>query len=141
LLFFNFIFLDIAWHPVNESLFSTGSGDGSIMFWSALCEKNLGSLVGAHDGLCLSLDWHPVGHVLASGSLDSSVRFWIRQRPADSCLDQYVLGKQAAEAMGIKNTEPTMAVAEEDDDGRDDEFIIPGVNRQGSSGGGNRRRY
>ena len=128
--------LDIAWHPIHESLFSTGSGDGSIMFWSANCEKSLGSLVGAHDGLCLSLDWHPVGHILASGSLDSSVRFWIRQRPSDSCLDQYVLGKQTAEAMGIKNSEPAISVAEEDDDGREDEFMIPGVNRHG---GGNRR--
>ena len=92
------------------------------MFWSALCEKGLGSLVGAHDGLCLSLDWHPVGHVLASGSIDSSVRFWIRHRPSDSCLDQYVIGKQAAEEMGIRNAE------------REEEFMIPGVNRQGGGG-------
>lgn len=111
------------------------------MFWSAQCEKSLGSLVGAHDGLCLSLDWHPVGHVLASGSLDSSVRFWIRQRPSDSCLDQYVLGKQAAEAMGIKNTEPAISVAEDDDEGREDDFMIPGVNRQGGGGGNRRPRY
>lgn len=112
------------------------------MFWSALCEKNLGSLVGAHDGLCLSLDWHPVGHALASGSVDSSVRFWIRHRPSDPCLDQYILGKQAAEAMGIKNTEPAISVAEDDDDGRDEEFMIPGVNRSGGGGYNNRRpRY
>ena len=136
-----FCFLDIAWHPIHESLFATGSGDGSIMFWSALCEKNLGSLVGAHDGLCLSLDWHPVGHVLASGSVDSSVRFWIRQRPSDPCLDQYVLGKQAAEAMGIKNTEPAISVAEDEDDGRDDEFMIPGVNRSGGNNNTRRPRY
>lgn len=105
------------------------------MFWSSECEKPLGSLVGAHEGLCLSLDWHPVGHILASGSLDNSVRFWIRQRPGDSCLDQYVLGKQAAEAMGIKNTETAISVAEDDEEGRDEDFMIPGVNR-----GGNTRR-
>lgn len=109
------------------------------MFWSAECEKSLGSLVGAHDGLCLSLDWHPVGHILASGSLDSSVRFWIRQRPGDSCLDQYVLGKQAAEAMGIKNTETAISVAEDDEEGRDEDFMIPGMNR--GSSGPRRSRY
>lgn len=100
------------------------------MFWSANCEKSLGTLNGAHDGLCLSLDWHPVGHLLASGSVDNSVRFWLRQRPADSCLDQYVLGKQEAEAMGIKSSEPMISVTEEDD-GREEEFMIPGVNRGG----------
>lgn len=112
------------------------------MFWSALCEKSVGSLVGAHDGLCLSLDWHPVGHILASGSLDNSVRFWIRQRPSDPCLDQYIVGKQAAEEMGIRHNEPAISVAEDDDDDREEEFMIPGVNRQGCYNNNTRRpRY
>lgn len=121
---------NIAWHPVHESLFATASGDGSALFWSASCDRALGSLHGAHEGIIWSLDWHPVGHVLATGSADCSVRFWIRQRPGDNGLDYYQLGKQAAEAMGIRPAEPVAASFDDDDESvRDEEFsAIPGVN-------------
>jgi len=29
------------------------------------------------------MEFHPVGHTLASGSMDNTVRFWIRPRPDD----------------------------------------------------------
>ncbi len=95
------------------------------MFWSAQHERSLGHLLGAHEGLVLSLDWHPLGHSLASGSLDTTVKFWIRQRPADSGLDPYILGQRAAEAMGIKAAEPVISVAE--DEGFGEEGSIPGM--------------
>ena len=37
----------------------------------------------AHEGAIWSLDWHPVGHILVSGSNDHSTRFWTRSRPCD----------------------------------------------------------
>ena len=35
----------------------------------------------AHEGMVLSLDWHPLGHILASGSNDHTAKFWTRNRP------------------------------------------------------------
>lgn len=32
--FFVFFLLAVAWHPVHESLFASGGGDGSILFWT-----------------------------------------------------------------------------------------------------------
>jgi hypothetical protein len=37
----------------------------------------------AHDQQISSMDWHPLGHVLATGSTDFTTRFWARNRPAD----------------------------------------------------------
>ncbi len=116
---------------------ASGGGDGAIMFWSAQHERSLGQLLGAHEGLVLSLDWHPLGHSLASGSLDTSVKFWIRQRPADSGLDPYILGQRAAEAMGIKAAEPALSVADDEGfggQGGEDSAMIPGM-RGGRRGG------
>jgi WD40 repeat protein len=36
---------------------------------------------GAHEGPVWSLDYHPVGHILCSGSNDCSAKFWCRNRP------------------------------------------------------------
>ncbi|CAN0359976.1 unnamed protein product, partial [Hapterophycus canaliculatus] len=39
----------------------------------------------AHDGTAIwDLGWHPVGHVLATGSNDHTVKFWVRNRVGDS---------------------------------------------------------
>ena len=39
---------------------------------------------GAHESSVFSLDWHPLGHILASGSNDHTTRFWTRNRPGDA---------------------------------------------------------
>lgn len=114
---------------------ATGAGDGEIFFWSSRCERAIGALKGAHEGMVLTLDWHPLGHCLASGSADMTVRFWVRARPGDSGLDGYVLGKGVAEAMGIKSSEPVISVAEDDYDREGG--VIPGM-RRGREGGYNR---
>lgn len=38
----------------------------------------------AHESNIWSLEWHPFGHILCSGSNDHMTRFWERARPADS---------------------------------------------------------
>ncbi len=37
----------------------------------------------AHEGHIWDLDWHPLGHVLATASNDLTVKFWTRNRPGD----------------------------------------------------------
>ena len=38
-------------------------------------------VAGAHDASVLGLAWHPAGHLLASGSADTTTKFWARARP------------------------------------------------------------
>ncbi|KAF9361793.1 hypothetical protein BGX26_011788 [Mortierella sp. AD094] len=73
----------LAWHPQHESLVATGGSEGSIMFWNMGQSEPSGILKNAHDSNVWSLDWHPVGHILASGSNDHSTRFWTRSRPGE----------------------------------------------------------
>ncbi|KAJ4292287.1 pre-mRNA cleavage and polyadenylation factor (CPF) complex subunit [Collariella sp. IMI 366227] len=118
----------IAWHPVHSNLLSTGGSEGSL-FHYLLDEPNTppghsASIAPydsadptstpaqtiypahrvpyAHDFAIWSLDWHPLGHILASGSNDRITRFWARARPgeADSFNDRYHIGEAAAEAQG-----------------------------------------
>lgn len=118
----------IAWHPVHPSLLSTGGSDGAL-FHYLLDEPNAPDgtvatippyespdpstapaqtiypahkITYAHDFAIWSLDWHPLGHILASGSNDRVTRFWSRARPGDTDTfnDRYHIGESAAEAQG-----------------------------------------
>ncbi len=117
----------LAWHPVHGNLLSTGGSDGAL-FHYLLDEPNTpaGQAVTvapydstdpttapaqsifpshrvpfAHDFAIWSLDWHPLGHILVSGSNDRITRFWTRARPGeDVSRDRYHIGEAAAEAQG-----------------------------------------
>ncbi|TVY30790.1 Polyadenylation factor subunit [Lachnellula hyalina] len=118
----------LAWHPIHSSLLSTGGGDGSMLHY-LLDEPNTPQGTApslspydspdpttapaqtvypahkvqyAHDFPIWSLDWHPLGHILASGSNDRVTRFWTRARPGDTEIfnDRYHIGESAAEAQG-----------------------------------------
>ncbi|KAI1467272.1 WD40 repeat-like protein [Daldinia caldariorum] len=118
----------LAWHPIHSNLLSTGGNEGSL-FHYILDEPNTpaGQAIStavyespdplsapaqsiypthkipyAHDFAIWSLDWHPLGHILASGSNDRITRFWSRARPgeADIFQDRYHIGEAAAEAQG-----------------------------------------
>jgi hypothetical protein len=41
----------------------------------------------AHESGIFTLDWHPVGHILVSGSNDHATRFWTRSRPGERSED------------------------------------------------------
>lgn len=83
----------LAWHPVNPNLLTTGTQLGSICHFlldTPLPENTVGlmptgEIVRAHDqpGSVWSLDYHPLGHLLASGSNDKTTRIWARARPGD----------------------------------------------------------
>lgn len=72
----------IAVHPFSN-LFVTGNNEGVISFWDMLCESPIGQTDNKHENTIWSLDFHPAGHALASGSADCTIKFWIRPRPRD----------------------------------------------------------
>ncbi|ORY69730.1 protein PFS2 [Pseudomassariella vexata] len=118
----------LAWHPIHSNLLSTGGSEGSL-FHYLLDEPNTPAgqpislspyesadptlapaqtihpahkIPYAHDFAIWSLDWHPLGHILASGSNDRITRFWSRARPGETEIfqDRYHIGEAAAEAQG-----------------------------------------
>lgn len=168
------------WHPIHANLLSTGGGDGSL-FHYLLDEPNAPEgqaaskavydnpdpetapvqtiypahkLPFAHDMAIWSLDWHPLGHILVSGSNDRLTRFWTRARPGDTgyLKDQYHIGEAAATAngtfVGSKNRrqrqEEEAQEAEDEMDGLEDQQMplkaasafpgIPGLPLPGSGG-------
>jgi len=54
-------------------------------------DKEVGSIEAAHDSIVWTLDWHPLGHILCSGSNDHTSKFWTRNRPGDKMRDRYNL--------------------------------------------------
>lgn len=123
----------LAWHPIHRNLLSSGGQTGAIHHY-LLDEQNTPpgiplalspydhpdtqnapsqtifpahSLLHAHEptGPIWSLSWHPLGHILGSGSNDRVTRFWARPRPADTTYlnDRFHIGQQAAEERGTYN--------------------------------------
>ncbi|KAI1115987.1 WD40 repeat-like protein [Nemania sp. NC0429] len=118
----------VAWHPIHANLLSTGGNEGSLHHYildepntpagqpnnPAVCESSdplaapaqsifpAHKIPFAHDFAIWSLDWHPLGHILASGSNDRITRFWSRARPGDTDVfqDRYHIGEAAAEVQG-----------------------------------------
>lgn len=162
----------LSWHPVHSSIISTGGEDGALHTY-LLTEPNTPPGVTtataspydasdprsappqsiypthkiqyAHESSIWSLDWHPLGHILATGSNDHYVRFWSRSQPDDpqKCFnDKYHLGEEGAEAQGTydrKNKareakEQEEQEAEDEAEGLEDQtnanrnqFNIPGL--------------
>ena len=119
----------LTWHPIHSSLLSIGGSDGSI-FHYLLDEPNtppsvFGSMSPydgvdsqngpaqtiypahriphAHQWAVWSLSWHPLGHILASGSNDRTTRFWTRPRPGETeyLNDIFHIDTKQAEAQGL----------------------------------------
>lgn len=101
----------VAWHPVHETLVASGGSDGAIMFWNVGTDKEVGCIEQAHDSLIWELAWHPLGHVLASGSNDHSSRFWTRSRPGDTMLDKYNLNIADTSVDGSTSAAAAVAIA------------------------------
>ena len=66
---------------------STGDMDGNLSFWMTDSPLAQVTVEQAHSKQIRALAWHPVGHMLASGSRDQSTRFWVPARPGTT-LDQ-----------------------------------------------------
>ncbi|KAF5287737.1 hypothetical protein FQA39_LY15757 [Lamprigera yunnana] len=105
----------VAWHPTHEGLFCSGGSDGAIMFWHVGADKEVGAIEQAHDSIVWTLAWHPLGHILCSGSNDHTSKFWTRNRPGDLMRDKYNLNTLPAGIAGL------------DDVDIDEPSVIPGM--------------
>ncbi|XP_031789343.1 uncharacterized protein LOC100114982 isoform X2 [Nasonia vitripennis] len=106
----------VAWHPSHEGLFCSGGSDGAILFWHVGADKEVGAIEQAHDSIVWTLAWHPLGHILCSGSNDHTSKFWTRNRPGDLMRDKYNL-----------NTLPAGTGGTDDHEVADASAVIPGM--------------
>ncbi|CAH0521856.1 unnamed protein product [Peronospora belbahrii] len=111
----------IAWHPWYERLFVSGSYDGSLMYWEVGKENALASIPQAHDTAVWDIQWHPVGHVVATGSNDHSTKFWCRNRPGDPMDDKYNGGQT------VLNEHETSEAVMHMRGGADGAEVLPGM--------------
>jgi len=130
----------VSWHPQHEGVFASGGSDGSIMFWNVGADKEIGVIEQAHESIVWCLAWHPVGHILVTGSNDHTVKFWTRNRPGDSMRDKYNLNTlPAGQEEDYGNTEvgaPERSIpgmAPEDRVEGDARLSIPGLDFSGPS--------
>lgn len=79
----------LAWHPFHEELFVSGSYDGAIIHWLVGHEVPQVEVPNAHESGVWDLAWHPMGHILCSGSNDHTTKFWCRNRPGDTSRDKH----------------------------------------------------
>ncbi|EYC06821.1 hypothetical protein Y032_0073g722 [Ancylostoma ceylanicum] len=112
----------IAWHPVHEGLFVSGGGDGSIAYWLVENEKEVAFLEHAHDQAVWAMKFHPMGHILATGSNDNNTKFWARNRPGDTQEDIFGLASFTTNMVGAldKEREPKSAAVR-----LEDEYMAP----------------
>lgn len=163
----------LTWHPIHPQLLSLGGLDGSISHylldtpnppagqaltvapWDSPDPEStpaqsiwpMHKVPYAHDFAVWSLNWHPLGHILASGSNDRITRFWTRARPGDTDVfqDRYHIGEAAAKAQGTYDHHSRRNRQEEEQDMDDDadaivdqdaKPAIPGLPLGGGMGSG-----
>jgi len=136
----------LAWHPIHPAIISTGGEQGDLHTYN-LTEANTPpgiatatispyntpdpksaapqsiypahKITYAHESSIWSLSWHPLGHILATGSNDHYVRFWSRSQPGDpqKCFkDKYHLGEEGAEAQGTYDRKARAREAKEEEE-------------------------
>ncbi|ANZ77080.1 BA75_04307T0 [Komagataella pastoris] len=82
----------ISWHPIHGNLLTSGGYDGSMNYYllddtlRGQEEQNMEfyhKIPYAHEKSVNCIEYHPLGHLLATAGTDRSVRFWCRNRPND----------------------------------------------------------
>jgi polyadenylation factor subunit 2 len=133
----------LTWHPIHSSLLTTGTSEGGMNHF-LLDEPNAPagtpSLLSpydsetpedapaqtiwpahripfAHENIIWSMEWHPLGHILASGGNDRVTRFWTRPRPGESSYlnDRWHIGLEAAEKRGTWKSKDAQRQREEEE--------------------------
>ena len=76
-----------------------------IIFLYFRTPKEVASIDQAHDSIVWALAWHPLGHILCSGSNDHSCKFWTRNYPGDPMRDKYNLNTIPQSILGFEEYE------------------------------------
>ena len=130
----------------SESRLVGGGGDGMDVGEGRKSSEVVWRNDTAHESNIWSLQWHPFGHLLCSGSNDHMTRFWERCRPDESVAkheeetvdasflagvgeDSFIPGLGAGGRSFIPTATEEAAVA----GGGEDDFILPGLGGPPSS--------
>jgi hypothetical protein len=85
-----------------NNCFVTIRQDGTLIFWNVGAkgtDEPAAKVPFAHDMAIWDLQWHPAGHMLATGSNDRQTKFWARNRLGSSA------GLPEDESLGKESTE------------------------------------
>lgn len=70
----------LQWHPHFEALLLSGGYNGSLIYWLADTNQHAHTAIGdAHRQSVDVICWHPGGHLVATASHDSILKFWCRE--------------------------------------------------------------
>lgn len=90
----------LEWHPIHNNILASGDAAGALIYWSLLSPNPSipdTVLEAAHDDAINTLSFHPLGHLLCTGSKDFTARFWSRARPVGGQEnDKFHLGEEKA---------------------------------------------
>lgn len=68
---------DAQFNPILHHEFAAAFETGTIQKWDMRNPKALyDRKVSAHNGPCLTVDWHPAGRLVASGGRDKTIKVW-----------------------------------------------------------------
>lgn len=77
----------VKWHPYQETVLASGGFNGALIYW-VLGHTGPHTIVGrAHNYSVNVLEWHPLGHVLASAANDGINKFWCREPPGSQLIN------------------------------------------------------
>ncbi len=120
--------LGVEWHPIHHNIFASGDSSGAIIYWSLLSpdpSEPVTVLEAAHEDAVFTLSFHPLGHILCSGSKDFTARFWCRARPTGGHeTDRWHIGEE--KALGAK-MEEELGERVSKRVRVDDEGVLPGL--------------
>lgn len=86
---------DVQFNPVSVHEFAAAFETGTIQKWDMRNPKALyDRKVSAHNGPCLTVDWHPNGKLVASGGRDKTIKVW--DMTADSRRPLYTIRTMAS---------------------------------------------
>lgn len=102
--------IKVSWHSLHEELFVSTGQHGSLSFWLVGRAGSQAEVRRAHEGAVWTAAWHPVGHLLMTGSSDATTKFWCRARPGDPFMEQQE-AEQAELAALAENEAPVRALA------------------------------
>ncbi|KAJ1366759.1 hypothetical protein KIN20_027515 [Parelaphostrongylus tenuis] len=94
-------------------------------------EKEVAFLEHAHDQAVWAMKFHPMGHILATGSNDNNTKFWARNRPGDTQEDIFGLASFTTNMVGAldKEREPKSTAVR-----LEEEYLAPVIPGMGLDG-------